>query len=54
MSVEMKEKMENLIKITDFEPETVKHFLIFLYSGIIIDPYKIPEVYLIADKVSYH
>ncbi len=42
------------IEITDFEPETVKHFLIFLYLGIIIDPYKIPELYLIADKVSYH
>jgi hypothetical protein len=47
----MKESLEKLVEITDFEPEAVKHFLIFLYSGIIIDPYKIPELYLIADKV---
>jgi hypothetical protein len=40
-----------LVPIDDFEPDVVKSFLIFIYSGMIVDPEKIPDLYLLADKV---
>jgi hypothetical protein len=43
--------LDGIIEIKDFEPDIVKNFLIFVYSGLIVAPNKIPDLYLMADKV---
>lgn len=48
----MKEAKENIVEINDFDADVVKSFLIFIYSGMIADPRKASELYLIADKAN--
>jgi hypothetical protein len=44
--------LEGIVKIEDFDPEVVENFLIFLYIGMVDEEKLIPDLYLIADKVS--
>jgi hypothetical protein len=43
--------LEGIVKIEDFEPKVVEHFLIFLYIGMIFEDKLIPDLYLMSDKV---
>jgi hypothetical protein len=43
--------LEGVVEISDFEPEAVKNFLIFIYMGMVGDDKWIPDLYLLADKV---